>query len=222
MYNGQADQDKFVLLMLHHKRNGFFVEIGSHHPQEINNSYILEKNFNWKGIMVEQRDTWLDQYRYIRPNSIPIIKDATTINYSDLFTTFHVPKNIDYLQIDLEPSNGSTLTTLKKLNEEVMNTYKFAIITFEHDIYRTNFQNTRLESRRIFKERGYFLLFPDVNNKGENSFEDWYVHPDLVDPQWFQRVFEKNQIYYKEGVPQEEYFDDSPVERSINFQDIEY
>ena len=120
--------------------------------------------------MIEQRDTWLDQYRYIRPNSIPIIKDATTINYRDLFTRFQVPKNIDYLQIDLEPSNGSTLTTLKKLNEEVMDTYKFATITFEHDIYRTNFQNTRLESRRIFQERGYFLLFPDVNNKGENSF----------------------------------------------------
>ena len=41
--------------------------------------------------------------------------------------------NLDYLQIDLEANNGSTLNTLKNLDDEVMNKYKFSTITFEHD-----------------------------------------------------------------------------------------
>jgi len=41
-YNGQAEQDKFVLNVMKHKQNGFFLEIGSNHPIHINNSYILE------------------------------------------------------------------------------------------------------------------------------------------------------------------------------------
>ena len=60
------------------------------------------------------------------------------IDYKNLFETNNVPLNIDYLQIDLEVTDGSTLTTLKKLDREIMDNYKFAIITFEHDIYHTN------------------------------------------------------------------------------------
>lgn len=43
MFNGQAEQDKFVLNILKNKKKGFFLEIGSNHPIKINNSYILEK-----------------------------------------------------------------------------------------------------------------------------------------------------------------------------------
>ena len=151
MFNGQAEQDKFVLNVLKHKKNGFFLEIGSYHPIEINNSYILENKYEWSGIMIEYNQSWLNDYKIHRPNSIHVISDATTINYNNLFEINNVPLNIDYLQIDLEVENGSTLNTLKKLNEEVMDKYKFATITFEHDIYHTNYLNTRLESRNIFK-----------------------------------------------------------------------
>ena len=41
MYLGQAEQDKFVLNVLNNKKNGYFLEIGSNHPININNSYLL-------------------------------------------------------------------------------------------------------------------------------------------------------------------------------------
>ena len=41
MYLSQAEQDKFVLQVLKEKKNGYFLEIGSNHPVNINNSYIL-------------------------------------------------------------------------------------------------------------------------------------------------------------------------------------
>ena len=46
----QALQDIFVLTMLNGKQNGTYVEIGGAHPTNINNTYLLEKNFNWTGI----------------------------------------------------------------------------------------------------------------------------------------------------------------------------
>lgn len=222
MFKGQAEQDKFVLNMLKNKKKGFFLEIGSNHPININNSYILERNYEWNGIMIDYSNEYLNDYKEIRPNSIHIINDATKIDYKNLFEINNVPLNLDYLQIDLEANNGSTLNTLKKLNSEVMDKHKFATITFEHDIYHTNYLNTRLESRKIFEDRGYVRVFSDVNNRGVNPYEDWYIHPDLVDSELVNTLIKKNEQKYKSNIKAYNYFDESPVNKSINWQDIEY
>lgn len=222
MFNGQIQQDKFVLNVLKNKKNGFFVEIGSYDPILINNSYILEKNYKWNGIMIEYSNEWLNDYKRIRPNSIHVINDAREIDYKNLFETNNVPLNIDYLQIDLEVTDGSTLTTLKKLDKEIMDKYKFAIITFEHDIYHTNYLNTRLVSRQIFENRGYLRVFSDVNNEGYYPFEDWYVHPDLVDNELVNNLIKKNENKYKSKFITMKSFQESVVHKSINWQDIEY
>lgn len=222
MFNGQAQQDKFVLNILKHKTNGFFVEIGSNHPITINNSYILEKSYNWKGIMIEYDNTYLDSYKLNRPNSIHVINDATKIDYKKLFEINNVPLNIDYLQIDLEVDNGSTLNTLKKLNLEVMDTYKFATVTFEHDVYHTNYLNTRIESRKIFEDRGYLRVFSDITTNDIDPYEDWYVHPELVDMNYINELINTNKKNYKSNPKRREYFSESPINEGINWHDIEY
>jgi len=186
-YNGQVLQDKFVVSVLKNKQNGYFLEIGSNHPKVINNTYVLEKELNWKGIMIEYDKSWIPHYNLERPNSIYVINDATQINYNQLLKQNNAPLNIDYLQIDLEVCNRSTLTTLELLNNNVLNEYKFATVTFEHDIYDGDRFNTRLASREIFLNRGYTLVFPDVRN-GPNAFEDWYIHPDLVDMNCINKI----------------------------------
>jgi hypothetical protein len=228
MFNGQAEQDKFVLNVLKNKKNGFFLEVGSHDPIKINNSYILEKNYEWNGIMIEFQEQWLDKYKISRPNSIHVINDATTIDYKELFETNNVPLNLDYLQIDLAVNNGSTLNTLKKINSDVMDKHKFATITFEHDIYHTNYLNTRSVSREIFEDRGYIRVFSDITN-GPNPFEDWYIHPDLVDIDLVNNLIKKNEKNYKPTSKKHIRFDESheiksifPVNKSINWKDIEY
>jgi hypothetical protein len=219
MFNGQAEQDKFVLNMLKNKKKGFFLEIGSNHPININNSYILERNYGWNGIMIEYSNNWLNDYKKFRPNSIYIINDATKIDYKNLFETNNVPLNIDYLQIDLEPTNGSTLNTLKKLDNEVMNKYKFSTITFEHECKKgishlPIIQRTRLESREIFKKRGYICVFEDIHNREpQYVYEDWWVHPDLVDIEYVNLIKEKNKNKYEFN---------SITGKSINWEYIEY
>ena len=184
MLRGQALQDLFVTTILKQKRNGMFVEIGSNHPITHNNTYLLETTYNWKGLMVEYDREFEQLYKQVRSNSIYVIQDARTVPYRQILDTNHFPANIDYLQIDLDVDNKSTLDTLMVLDSSVFDAYKFATVTFEHDIYRGDFYNTRALSREIFARRGYELVFPDVAVfwQGKNEpFEDWYVHPDLVD-----------------------------------------
>lgn len=217
MYHGQAEQDKFILNVLKNKQSGYFVEIGSNHPIKTNNTYLLESRYNWKGIMVEYNPAYLPLYKQCRPNSIHIINDATLIDYNNLFKVNNVPLSIDYLQIDLDANNGSTLQTLQILDKTIFDEYKFATVTFEHDIWNTgntNFNHTREKSREILNKRGYVCVFEDIHNvEPRFVYEDWYVHPDLVDMEYVSKLKERNRKYYGEN----------PITgKSLNWQDIYY
>jgi len=203
----QASQDLFVIHALHNKKNGYFLEIGSNDPIHINNTYILEKKYGWKGIMVEFEKCYEESYKTERPNSIHIIDDATKIDYYSVLQTNQFPNKMDYLQIDLEAWNLSTLNTLQLLDNTVFDEYTFATVTFEHDIYRgvdpdpykDNYHITRKTSREIFEKRGYILVFPDVIYN-DCTFEDWYMHPDLVDINFINTLKTNESLRHEECI----------------------
>lgn len=163
--------------------------------------------------MVEYDSSFLNLYKIHRPNSIHVINDATKVNYLQILKDNKFPTNIDYLQIDLDVNNRSTLTTLELFDKTVFDEYKFATITFEHDIYNGNFFDTREKSRQILKNRGYISVFPDVLFKDNIVFEDWYVHPNLVDMEYINKLI-KNNI--------SNYVHHNITGKSINYQNINY
>ena len=77
--------------------------------------------------------------------------------------------------------------------------YKFAVITMEHDVYTglSNSVKTRYESRKILEGRGYYCVFKDILDTpsvcANSPYEDWWVHPDLVDMDYIRYVQDKNQ-----------------------------
>ena len=187
----QAYQDLFAIKTLQNKQNGYFLEIGSNHPINGNNTYLLESQYKWKGLMVEYDKSFEYNYNTYRPNSLYELNDARLVDYRQILDSNNFPTNMDYLQIDLDVDNKSTLDTLLLLNSTVFDKYKFATVTFEHDIYTGNFFNTQEISRQIFKDRGYILVFPNVSVfwLGDyKPFEDWYVHPDLVDMDYINNI----------------------------------
>jgi hypothetical protein len=187
----QAGQDIFAYTITKQKMNGSFLEIGANHPIVHNNTYIMESKLNWKGLMVEYDKSFGEQYKIHRAKSVYSLNDARTVDYRGLLEFHGFPLNIDYLQIDLDVDNRSTLDTFLLLNNTVFDKYKFATITFEHDIYSGNYFDTQSISRRILKEKGYELVFPDVKVFWEGEFkpfEDWYVHPELVDMEYVNKI----------------------------------
>ena len=199
----QTAQDLFVISVMKEKQNGYFIEIGSNHPIQHNNTYLLETKYNWKGLMVEYDKSFESSYKIHRPNSIYQMNDARLVNYREILDTNNFPENIDYLQVDLDVNNKSTLDTFLLLNNTVFAKYKFATITFEHDIYTGNYFDTQSISRQIFADRGYILVFPDVSVFWEGSykpFEDWYVHPDLVDMNFINSIKSNSSFEYTDIV----------------------
>jgi FkbM family methyltransferase len=68
--HSQIRQDLFVLNELNYKENGFFVEFGATNGIDLNNTYLLEKDFAWKGILAEPGRVWRNDLRKNRPNAI--------------------------------------------------------------------------------------------------------------------------------------------------------
>ena len=103
---------------------------------------------------------------------------------------------------------------MEKLDSEIMDEYKFAVITFEHDYYCAGeYKYTREKSREIFKKRGYFMVFGDINLYPNVVFEDWWVHPSLVNMDYVMELTNENYKNYKKN---------HIVDVSINWKDIYY
>ena len=175
IYNNYSKhfQDLFVLSVLKGKKNGTYLEIGSGDPLVHNNTALLEKEFGWKGISIDNSPALCCAFKEARHNTV-ICADATEIGYQDLFEKHCVDHVVDYLQIDCDEAS---IEVLKRLP---LNTHKFGVITFEHDAYRLG-TGIRDEARAILKKHGYVLLVNDVAFTEVCSYEDWYVHPDVVE-----------------------------------------
>lgn len=216
VFHGQAEQDKFVCNILKNKRDGFFVEVGAHHPINISNTYTLESNLGWTGLMFEWAQAQFeDLYKQHRPNSNYIFGDAQYHDYDEILDKYNAPKDIDYLQLDIEPPN-KTLNVLKNLENKVLNDYKFAVVTFEHDYCHGMDSEPRLMSRQIFESRGYHRVFDDIHNQDPRYvYEDWYVHPDLVDMDYVVNLQKINKQNYESSIFES-------IGESINWQNIIY
>jgi hypothetical protein len=172
----QVYQDLFVLSCLNGKRNGTYLEIGSAGPWYGNNTALLELEFGWTGVGIDFDEKFVTEYRAARKNPI-MQQNALTINYGEVLKRIAVDGVVDYLQLDCEPSK----TTYDIMMRIPFDKYKFAVITYEHDHYLDRTKSYRSKSREYLQSLGYELVVSDVSPEGGSSFEDWYVHPELVD-----------------------------------------
>jgi FkbM family methyltransferase len=56
--NAQLFQDLLVVFLTRGKRNGFFVEFGASDGITLSNTYLLEKELQWSGILAEPARCW--------------------------------------------------------------------------------------------------------------------------------------------------------------------
>ena len=169
----QSMQDIFVMSMLDGKRNGVYVEIGADQPRVISNTYLLEKDFDWSGISFELDADKVAFFNTIRENKC-LCEDATLYNYKSLFEELNYPKQIDYLQLDIDPAEG----TLRALKALPLDDYRFSVITYETDVYSSgaDIQDEQIE---ILESHGYQLVAKNVKCEG-NPYEDWWIDPAVV------------------------------------------
>jgi len=167
----------FVLTMLNGKKNGKYLEIGAGAPFYGSNTALLEQKFDWTGVAIDFSEEFVAAHGKERKN-LCVLRDATLINYDKFLSGLDFPNTIDYLQIDCDPSE----TSYKVLTSIPFEKYKFAVITYEHDDYSDTTSSYKERARKYLKNYGYVLVVSDIAPDEWRNYEDWWVHPDLVDP----------------------------------------
>jgi hypothetical protein len=166
----------FVLSVLNGKMNGCYLEIGSSDPYKNNNTALLENKFAWSGIGLEYDEHMAQTYKKHRKNPVLCV-DALIVDYEKLLQKyFPNQNNIDYLQLDIDPPQN----TYEVLLSIPFDKYRFAVITYEHDYYIDLSKSYRDKSREYLSSLGYELIVPNVSPNENSSFEDWWVHPNLI------------------------------------------
>ena len=173
----QVGQDQFAIDMLKEKNNGTYVEIGAYHSKEISNTYMLEKEYGWTGVSFEIDPDRVNEFNANRSNKC-YRADATTFDYETLFNSLNLPKQIDYLQVDIDPAGNSLMALLALPLEK----YRFSAITFEHDLY-VDPSNMAIKDKQkeVLFGLGYVLYRENVTEPYYGlPFEDWWIDPKVV------------------------------------------
>lgn len=165
----QIGQDIFVANLLRQKRNGLFLDIGGGPPKFINNTYLLEKKYNWTGVSIDFDHRNKVAWECSGRTSKFLYENAFEIDYDKLIKKMLQDNNaerIDYFSLDLEPPN----LTLEALYKVMTSTkHRFTVITFEHDTWRGN-EHILKASRELLESHYYQLIVDNINNQ-----EDWYI-----------------------------------------------
>lgn len=165
----KEQQDKFVLKFI---PQGFFLDLGSQHPEQYNNTFLLEQK-NWNGILIEKDEKYLEYTKEIRKSPIYCI-DCDNINWLEFLQKNNVPKVIDYISADLDDSNINFIETFP------FDQYEFKIMTFETDLYKTTARKTAA-MQVLSKHNQYKMVLENGQLFDGRVWEDWWVNEKFID-----------------------------------------
>jgi len=183
-------QDFFVAAVTDKKYHGTYLEIGANDPKQFSNTYLLETQLGWRGVGVEKDKTFADLHLDQRTNAC-VCDDATTIDYDALLTKHNLGPHIDYLQLDIDPTD----MTYRALTMIDFDKYSFSVITYEHDYYVNTEYNDqwRQKSRAWLRQHGYTMVVEDVIPPNQTlSHEDWWINEKHINSDTWKLFVGKN------------------------------
>jgi FkbM family methyltransferase len=196
----QLGQDVLALAQVGIKQPGFFVEFGATNGLDLSNTYLLEKNFGWKGILCEPAKEWHEELRLNRSCAIDTrcvysstgqniqfsetsIGELSTISSymkSDAnrlirkkSATYEVETVTleDLLSTHNAPSYIDFLSIDTEGSEyEILNAFDFSRYSFGLICVEHNFTNNREKIRELLTANGYSQVLNEYS-----AFDDWYV-----------------------------------------------
>lgn len=178
----QCMQDVFVFTLLNGKTQGTYLELGCFEPVRWNNTYLLSQQLGWHGVSVDINHSLQPMWENLRPNDTFLCKDADAIDWQPWFNDSDFPRQIDYLQIDID-AGQIDVDVLERL---LVTDRRFSVITFEHE------QTWKQASAQVLRAHGYELLVENIACKDFeldrwHVFEDWWIDPRCIDSRISQK-----------------------------------
>jgi hypothetical protein len=182
----QAGQDIFVLLCTDYKKDGIFLDLGCNDPIFHNNTYLLEKDFNWRGLSVDIDAAMIQKFNVRKTPATH--QDCTKLDFKTVYEI--CGPRIDYLSLDLDDVTYNCLCKIPFTEIE------FSIITYEHDLYRVGPEHKN-KAIDYLASYGYKLVCSNVSVDGYGMFEDWYYNPKYINYDHI-KVFESDSMRWQD------------------------
>ena len=132
--------------------NGFYVDIGSHHPLQRSNTYLLYQT-GWHGINVDINDFTLDLFNHLRPDDINIQSAISDYN-GDI--DFYYQKNFSQL-------NTTDINWDKENFRNNFQTKKIKCQTFNNLLDQTKYKNQKINFLNIDVEGAEMKVLKSLN-----------------------------------------------------------
>lgn len=196
----QYSQELFALSELDFKRKGFFVEIGATNGISFSNTYMLEREFEWRGILAEPAKCWhqdLDKNRncFIEKrcvygsSGLELVFNETPARMLSTIDSFsgsdswansrskgkrYLVETISLNDLLSKYDAPSTIDYLSIDTEgsefEILRSVDFNLYNFKVITCEHNNSENREKIRRLLMDNGYKRRFEDLP-----FAEDWYV-----------------------------------------------
>jgi len=196
----QLRQDIFVLSELNYKRNGYFVEFGATNGIDLSNTYLLETEYGWSGILAEPATLWhadLDRNRKAKIDKRCVWKrtgeslifnetnDAELSTIDALSLSDHHGKAreggkkysvrtvslVDLLNEHQAPNEIDYLSIDTEGSEfDILEHFDFKKYQFKIITCEHNYSPMREELNLLFQKNGYRKKYEHIS-----QFDDWWV-----------------------------------------------
>jgi FkbM family methyltransferase len=195
----QLRQDLMVLSSLNFKTDGFFIEFGATNGIDLSNSFLLEANYGWKGILAEPAKIWhssLTKNRtshiefdcvWIKSNEALVFNEVSEPEISTISLYNELDEHAEKRKLGLSYQvNTISLDDLLKKYEapyeidflsidtegseyEILNSFDFSSYNIKIICCEHNFTPMRNEIYALLTRHGYQRRYEDCS-----LIDDWF------------------------------------------------
>lgn len=200
----QLLQDLFVLEQLNFKKNGFFVEFGAADGIRHSNTYLLEKEFGWTGILAEPATIWhktLNSSRSAKIDTRCVWSESSKIvEFSEDMSAelssatedrnqgIHENRRVDAKTYQVVTVSLNDLLVENQAPKEIdylsidtegseyriLKAFDWNEFKFQVITVEHNFSEERGLISELLGSVGYTQVYPELS-----KFDDWYIHEEL-------------------------------------------
>jgi FkbM family methyltransferase len=196
----QLGQDLLALIGSGAKKKGVFVEFGAADGVALSNSFLLEKEFGWSGILCEPSRSWHEDLKKNRSCTIEFrcvySRTGEQIGFSENYigelsgiTEFTgddhhglINRTIDSYQVETislldllaqhnAPKHVDFLSVDTEGSEfEILNAFDFSTYSFGAICVEHNYLENRPKVKALLEANGYRQVYPELS-----EYDDWFV-----------------------------------------------
>ena len=204
--HSQYAQDLAVCFLLNFKEQGYFVEFGAANGKYLSNTYLLETQFKWHGILSEPAKQFHQELLANRHCHIDLrcvhsqsgesllFKEVECGAYSTLAAYAGADKHKDLRKIGteylvetvtlqdlLQRYNAPEVIDYLSIDTEgseydILKAFDFTRYTFKIITVEHNFSSRRNHIKSLLEAQGYKRILTAFS-----KVDDWYINPDVMD-----------------------------------------